>query len=108
MKKIIDFLNRWGVIIIIALLLIISMKNCSNGKKITKYNKAQTEAIANLDRKVDSLSAIQVTDVDLRIEGLKAEKRMIQSCDRKRFDLDRENQIDRELAELEKSKKKNK
>lgn len=108
MKKIIDFLNRWGVIIIIALLLIISTKNCSNGKKIKKYNKSQTEAIANLDRKVDSLSAVQVTDIDLRIEGLKAEKRMIQSCDRKRFDLDRENQIDRELAELEKSRKKNK
>ena len=108
MKKIIDFLNRWGVIIIIVLLLIISLKNCSNGKKITKYNKTQTEAIANINKKVDSLAAIQVTDADLRIEGLKSEKRMIQSCDRKRFDLDRENQIDRELAELEKSRKKNK
>ena len=108
MKKIIDFLNRWGVIIIISLLVIIAFKDCSNGKKMKKYNKSQTEAVSEVNRKVDSLASVQVTDVDLRIEGLKTEKRMIQSCDRKRFDLDRENQIDRELSELEKSGKKNK
>ena len=106
MKKILDFLNRYGVIIIIGLMLIITMKECSNGSKIKKMEKRQTAAIENVTNKVDSMSNAAVTLTDLKIEGLKSEKRMIQSCDRKRFDLDRENQIDREIAELEKNKKK--
>lgn len=106
MKKILDFLNRYGVIIIICLMLVLAMKECSNGSKIKKMEKRQTAAIENVTNKVDSMSNAAVTLTDLKIEGLKSEKRMIQSCDRKRFDLDRENQIDREIAELEKNKKK--
>lgn len=106
MKKILNFLNRYGVIIIIGLMFILTMKECSNGSKIKKLEKRQTVAIENVTNKVDSMSNAAVTLTDLKIEGLKSEKRMIQSCDRKRFDLDRENQIDREIAELEKNKKK--
>lgn len=87
-------------------MLILAMKECANGSKIKKLEKRQTAAIENATNKVDSMSNAAVTLTDLKIEGLKSEKRMIQSCDRKRFDLDRENQIDREIAELEKNKKK--
>ena len=67
-------------------------------------DKHNTEKIESLERKIDSLSNTTVTVIDLKIEGLKSEKRMIQSCDRKKFDLDRENQIDHEIKELEKNK----
>ena len=38
---------------------------------------------------------------DLQIEGLKSEKRMIQSTDRKMMDLQRQAEIDREIKRLE-------
>jgi DNA-binding XRE family transcriptional regulator len=38
------------------------------------------------------------------IEGLKAEKRMIQSTDRKMLDVTRQSVIDTEIEKLEKSK----
>lgn len=69
-------------------------------------DKKQTEQVTNINDRIDSIKKYQITDVDLQIEGLKSEKRMIQSCDRKRFDLERENQIDAELKQLEKQRKK--
>lgn len=69
-------------------------------------DKRQTEQVTNINDRIDSIKKYQITDVDLQIEGLKSEKRMIQSCDRKRFDLERENQIDAELKQLEKQRKK--
>ena len=42
------------------------------------------------------------TKVDLEIEGLKSEKRMIQATDRKIFDVNRQNQIEQEIKKLEK------
>lgn len=69
-------------------------------------DKRQTEQVTNINDRIDSIKKYQITDVDLQIEGLKSEKRMIQSCDRKRFDLERENQIDAELKQLEKQRNK--
>jgi hypothetical protein len=39
---------------------------------------------------------------ELKVEGLKAEKRMIQSTDRKILDVNRQAEIDKELQQLEK------
>ena len=73
----------------------------SNIKRLTKEVK-QTEIT------IDSIQANQITqekfETALKIEGLKAEKRMIQSTDRKKFDLERENAIDTELQKLETKK----
>ena len=38
---------------------------------------------------------------DLEIEGLKAEKRMIQSVDRKILDVNRQSEIDQEIKKLQ-------
>ena len=44
---------------------------------------------------------ISVTKTDLTIEGLKSEKRMIQSTDRRILDVNRQTEIDNEIIELE-------
>ena len=49
---------------------------------------------------IDLISAKRVKD--LKIEGLKAEKRMIQATDRKMLDVQRQTAIDEELKKLEK------
>jgi len=53
---------------------------------------------------VKNLKDTAVTKTDLRIEGLKSEKRMIQSTDRKLLDVNRQSQIDAELKKLENEK----
>jgi hypothetical protein len=81
-------------IIIIVLLSIIFLRTCSL-------------STSEVDKKIDAVS-IKIdslpTHKDLEIEGLKNEKRMIQSTDRKILDVNRQNEIDKELQILEKTK----
>lgn len=104
MKKLLSFLDRYGVIIILCLLLFVWIKSCSTSKAVKKSEKNLTEKVSQIEYKTDSLLKTSVSYTDLRIEGLRSEKRAIEACDRRKFDLERENQIDREIAELEKQK----
>lgn len=96
MKAILNFLDKWGVRISTFLILIIFLKTCSTNGRIEKVQK-------NLDvtnAQVDSLG--MELRKEMRIEGLKAEKRMIQSTDRKMLDVQRQTEIDKELSKLDK------
>ena len=96
MKKITDFFNSNFSIITIILLVILLMRTCNNDVKVL------TKRVDNLQTKIDSLNNISVTSKDLRIEGLKSEKRMIQSTDRKILDVNRQSEIDKEIETLSK------
>ncbi|MBR4625755.1 MAG: hypothetical protein IKO56_09505 [Alphaproteobacteria bacterium] len=52
MKKLLEFLNRWGVVIIVSLSLLVFMKECSTSKRVKKLEKANTE----LSTKIDTLN----------------------------------------------------
>lgn len=52
MKKFLEFLNRWGVVIIVSLSLLVLMKECSTSKRVKKLEKANTE----LSTKIDTLN----------------------------------------------------
>lgn len=104
MKKIWEWINKNIIVICCICLILFMFKTCStnsNVKRLTKEIK-QTELV------IDSIQQNQITQKEfekaLKIEGLKAEKRMIQSTDRKKFDLARENAIDAELEKLESQK----
>lgn len=97
MKKIEDFLNKHFQKIGLFLLIVIFFNTCGD-RGISKNNKR----IEALSLKVDSLSRITTTKKDLQIEGLKSEKRMIQSTDRKMLDVNRQTEIDREIENLSK------
>ena len=64
------------------------MKSCGVDREVVKIKKQLTT--------LDSLA----TKKDLEIEGLKAEKRMIQATDRKMLDVQRQSEIDVELKKL--------
>lgn len=81
-------------IIIIALLSIVLLRTCT--LSTSKVNKK----IDAVSIKIDSLPTYK----DIQIEGLKNEKRMIQSTDRKILDVTRQNEIEKELQILEKTK----
>ena len=88
MNKVEQFLQKHGLKVIILLLLLTYMKSCSVNSEVTKVKK---QLIA-----LDSLANKR----DLEIEGLKAEKRMIQATDRKMLDVQRQSEIDVELKKL--------
>jgi hypothetical protein len=97
MNKIFITLKDNSQIIIFILTLLIFLNTCRNP------NKVLTKKIESMSNKIDSLEKIIVTDKDLKIEGLKAEKRMIQSADRRILDVNRQSEIDKEIKELEKN-----
>ena len=87
MKRILDFLDVWGIRISTLLILIIFMKTCSTNTRVDKVK----DSVNKTNNRIDSLS-IEFTK-DIRIEGLETERRMIQSTDRKMMDVTRQERI---------------
>jgi hypothetical protein len=88
MNKFNNFLNKNGTLVTIILLVLLLFRTCSNDSK----------RLIELSERVDSLA----TKKDVQIEGLKSEKRMIQSTDRKMMDVNRQTAIDQEIEKLSK------
>jgi hypothetical protein len=93
MDKLNQFLAKHGTKVILVLLLLTYMKSCSVDSEVSLIKKefrAQKEIIDALPNATD-----------VKIEGLKAEKRMIQATDRKMMDVQRQNAIEKEISELQ-------
>jgi hypothetical protein len=89
MKAILNFIDAWGNRIMFFLVVIIFFKTCTTNTKVQNVNDS-----------VDSLSV--KLRKEIKIEGLKSEKRAIQASDRKIMDVNRQTEIDQELSKLEK------
>ena len=96
MNKINEFIAKHYQKLMLGLLVVIFVNTCGN------RNKQLTKKVETLSNKIDSLEMVSVTKKDLTIEGLKVEKRMIQSTDRKILDVNRQSEIDKELESLNK------
>ena len=97
MKTITEFLGKHGLMVVFVLLIVSTCTN-SMGKK--QSEKRMLNQVEKVQKSVDSLN--QVLQKQMKVEGLKAEKRMIQSTDRKILDVNRQAEIDKELQLLEK------
>ena len=89
MKAILNFIDAWGVRIMVFLVVIIFFKTCTTNTKVQNVNDS-----------VDSLSV--KLRKEIKIEGLKSEKRAIQASDRNILDVNRQTEIDQEISKLEK------
>ncbi len=89
------------IILMLILILMTSLSTCNSCNTKSEINRLRKNE-DQLEYKIDSLSAITITKRDLQIEGLKSEKRMIQSTDRKIFDVNRQTEIDKEIQSLQK------
>ena len=94
MKKFIQ--NNFTVIVLVIALLGL-LKSCGDSRDLSKI-KTEIKSIK------DSTYTKTELDVELRISGLEAEKRMIQATDRKLLDVRRQTEIEEEIKRL-KSKK---
>jgi hypothetical protein len=90
MKKLIQ--NNFTVIVLVISLLSL-FKGCSDSRELTKV-KNEIQQIK------DSTYTKTQLNVQLKISGLEAEKRMIQATDRKMLDVQRQTQIDEEIKKL--------
>lgn len=89
MKPILNFIDTWGVRIMFLLVVIVFFKTCTTNTKVQNVNDS-----------VDSLSV--KLRKEIKIEGLKSEKRAIQASDRKILDVNRQTEIDQEISKLDK------
>lgn len=87
MKPILNFIDEWGVRIMFFLVIIIFFKTCTTNTRVREVNDS-----------VDSLSV--KLRKEIKIEGLKSEKRAIQASDRKILDVTRQTQIDQEITKI--------
>jgi hypothetical protein len=94
MNNINAFLSKNFHLIALVLLGLIFFNTCGNPNRVTN------KRLETLAQEIDSLEATTVTVEDLMIEGLRSEKRMIQSTDRKILDVNRQSEIDKEIQRL--------
>jgi hypothetical protein len=87
MKSVLNFIDVWGIRIMFFLVIIIFFKTCTTNTRVQEVNDS-----------VDSLSV--KLRKEIKIEGLKSEKRAIQASDRKILDVNRQTQIDQEITKI--------
>ena len=93
MQKIIKFIEKHGLIIILMLMI---LATCTE-------NMSKRMSEKKLNRQLDSIKTeIKLTRQEIKVEGLKSEKRMIQSTDRKILDVNRQSEIDKEIEKIQK------
>ena len=95
MKKINEIINKYYRPALLVLTLLIFFNTCGNP------NRSVNKRLDALTKQVDSLESVTATKKDLEIEGLKVEKRMIQSTNRKILDVQRQAEIDKLLKQIE-------
>jgi len=98
MKKFIQ--NNFTIIVLIISLLSF-LSHCSDSNKINKVFKENDSIRKEIIIIKNSTYTKDQLDLRLKIEGLKTEKRMIQSTDRKMLDVQRQTEIDNEISRLE-------
>jgi hypothetical protein len=97
MKTVNDFIDKHFQKMAFIMMFAIFLNTCGNP------NKSVNKRLDSLTAKIDSLQAKPVvTKEDLQIEGLNAEKRMIQATDRKMLDVQRQSAIEVEINKLQK------
>ena len=97
MKNIPTYIKNTNIILL-ALLLVVLLNTCGTKASIKSLKKE----ITRVEMKNDSLNR-EITK-SIEIEGLKSEKRMIQSTDRKMMDVNRMSEIDKEIKVISNGK----
>lgn len=99
--------NYRVVLIVLVFLTLMTMMNmcnsCSTKRELSKM-KANS-SVDSLASKSDIRKMMNLVDKTIQIEGLKSEHRMIQSTDRKILDINRQNEIEKEMLKLMDEKK---
>jgi hypothetical protein len=97
MKKVTDFIEKYGLIL---LLVLIVTSTCSSGMSKRRSEKKISDQFDSLKTEIKTLK--NELKKEIKVEGLKVERRMIDATDRKILDVNRQTKIDSILQQLEK------
>lgn len=100
MEKVNKFFENHGNKLIIILLMLVYFKSCTVNTELNRVKKELVKTQLELDSTNVKINKLP-NKIDLEIEGLKSEKRMIQATDRRIFDVNRQNQIEIEIKKLQ-------
>jgi hypothetical protein len=81
-------------------ILLVVLSTCTGSMSKKRYEKKVMSEFDSLKTEIKVLK--QELQKEIKVEGLKVEKRMIQSTDRKILDVNRQAEIDKELQQLTK------
>jgi len=102
MDKFLAFINKWHYAILLVLFSFLYLGQCSTNRTIEKQRKDNLQLSSKIDTLETTIKSYKpITNIDLRIEGLKSEKRMIQATDRKMLDVNRQTEIEKEIEKLQ-------
>lgn len=88
MKRITQFIDNNFEMIVVVILIFNLMSKCTSDKRMSNIEKSIIELEVRQEKVI-------------KLEGLKSEKRMIQSTDRKILDVQRQSELDKEISILE-------
>ena len=94
MKK---FIKENFTIIVLVIAVLTLFKSCGDSRELSNIKK-EIKSIK------DSTYTKKELNVELKVMGLEAEKRMIQATDRKMLDVQRQTQIEEEIKQLKSGK----
>jgi hypothetical protein len=97
MQKIMKFIEKHGLIIILMLMILATCTENMSKRMNEKKLYRQLDSI-----KTEIKLTRQELQKEIKVEGLKAERRMIDATDRKILDMNRQSEIDKELQQLTK------
>ena len=97
MKIITNFIQKYGIFVMLGLFTLSTCTNSMTKRQSEKRVKNEIDSVRiEISKLKDELKK------EMKIEGLKSERRMIEATDRKIFDLNRIIAIDKELKQLDK------
>ena len=85
--KFLETLKKYQQQFLLVLFFLLLLKSCGTNSEVSKLRKEISQLDANLRK-------------EIKLEGLKSEKRMIQATDRKMLDVQRQTEIDKEIDKL--------
>jgi predicted Holliday junction resolvase-like endonuclease len=85
--KFLETLKKYQQQILLLFFFLLLLKSCGTNSEVSKLRKEISHLDSNLRK-------------EMKIEGLKSEKRMIQATDRKMLDVQRQTEIDKEIDKL--------
>ena len=95
-----EFVKKYFVVFVLALLIIGGFKSCADSRKMDRIVKECDSIHSEFKSIKDSTYTKNELNIQLKISGLEAEKRMIQATDRKMLDVQRQNDIEKEIKAL--------
>ena len=102
MKAVTEFIDKWAIRIMFPLVIIVFFKTCNTNNKVERTREDLTSKVDSINNVIKQSASKSEIQKMVKIEGLKAEKRMIQSTDRKILDVNRQSEIDKEIETLTK------